>query len=65
METYALVECGEAEYESFDNTAVIGRRKHEFGMQVLMKRDGLPEGCLWDAPSLEDIMIYHVRGVEL
>lgn len=65
LETYALVKCGEAEYEDFDNTAVIGRRKHEFGMQVLMKRDGLPEGCLWDAPSLEDIMIYHVRGVEL
>ncbi|MSS77135.1 ABC transporter ATP-binding protein [Anaerococcus sp. WCA-380-WT-2B] len=61
-ENYALCNLSDKEVENIDDKAIIGKRVHSFGQQLLVKRDLVPNGITLQKPSIEDIMVYFVKG---
>lgn len=59
---YALCNLSDEEVKNIDKDAIIGRRTHSFGQELLVKRDLVPEGLNLEKPTIEDIMIYFVKG---
>lgn len=63
---YGLVKCSEQQFEQLDQTHVIGFEKGAFSVQALVNdkqamQQAYPELTI-DAPTIEDIMLYYVRG---
>jgi ABC-2 type transport system ATP-binding protein len=63
LEDYVILKCSKEIYQSMDKSRVIGCRKNQFGVELLVDRDMALPGAIIDRPSLEDIMLYHVKGV--
>lgn len=63
-ENYALCSLSNEEVDNLDKNAIIGRRRHAFGQDLLVKKDLIPDGINLQKPSIEDIMIYFVKGDE-
>lgn len=61
-EKYAICSISNEEAEKIDSSAIIGRRVHNFGQDLLVKRDEVHEDFELQKPSIEDIMIYFVKG---
>lgn len=62
LDSYALCTVDDDTAASLDNEAIIGRRKHAFGQDLLVKRDRMPEGINFTKPTIEDIMVYSIKG---
>lgn len=62
METYTVVKCSEQELAGLDRAAVLGVRRNRFGVEALARRDAVPAGLLADPATIEDIMLYSVKG---
>lgn len=62
VENYVLCNLSDKEVENIDDKAIIGKRVHSFGQQLLVKRDLVPNGITLQKPSIEDIMVYFVKG---
>ena len=63
-EAYALCTLTDEQAEALPAKAIVGRRRHAFGQELLVKRDCLPHGVDVVQPSIEDIMVYTIRGSE-
>src|SRR5699024_9523086 len=61
-EDYAICSLSNEEVKELDSDAIVGRRIHAFGQELLVKRDLVPDWIELQKPSIEDIMIYYVRG---
>jgi ABC-2 type transport system ATP-binding protein len=61
-EQYGMVFMNKEQFESLDSKAVIGKRKHKFGTEVLVKRDMIPPGIHVEKVGIEDIMVYMIKG---
>ena len=61
-ENYGICTLSNEEVENLDEEAIIGRRIHSFGQELLVKRNLVPDGIRLQKPSIEDIMIYFVKG---
>lgn len=61
-ENYGICTLSNEEVKNIDEEAIIGRRVHSFGQELLVKRNLIPEGITLQKPSIEDIMIYFVKG---
>ena len=61
-EKYAICSISNEEAEKIDSSAIVGRRVHNFGQDLLVKRDEVHEDFELQKPSIEDIMIYFVKG---
>ena len=63
---YGIIKCGLAEFDDIPKDSVIGFRKNQFGVEALVKRDMIHDkkSDIFK-PSLEDIMLYTVRGQKL
>lgn len=59
---YALCSLSNEEANNLDRSIVVGRRAHTFGQDLLIIKDQAPKGIDLQKPSIEDIMIYFVRG---
>lgn len=59
---YALCSLSNEEANNLDRPIVVGRRVHTFGQDLLIIKDQAPKGIDLQKPSIEDIMIYFVRG---
>ncbi|MCI2106095.1 MAG: ABC transporter ATP-binding protein [Intestinimonas sp.] len=62
MESYVVVKCSERELEALDPAAVLGVRRNRFGVEALAQRHAVPTGLITDPATIEDIMLYSVRG---
>ncbi len=45
-----------------DNKAIIGTRPHQFGVEVMLKKDLVPSDFELEKVSVEDIMVYMIKG---
>lgn len=63
-ENYGICTLSNEEVTSIDEEAIIGRRVHSFGQELLVKKNLIPNGIIFQKPSIEDIMIYFVKGVK-
>lgn len=61
-ENYGICTLSNEEVQTLDKKAIIGRRIHSFGQDLLVKRNLVPDGIRLQKPSIEDIMIYFVKG---
>lgn len=59
---YRLVSCGKDAVSALPGEKILGKRVTDFGVTLLMKREDVPAGWEADLPSIEDIMVYIVRG---
>ena len=61
-EEYALCSVDQETARSIDSAAIIGRRSHAFGQELLVKRSLVPANLELIKPSIEDIMVYIIKG---
>ncbi|MBF6977902.1 ABC transporter ATP-binding protein [Aerococcaceae bacterium zg-BR22] len=63
-ENFGICTLSNAEVNNIDEEAIIGRRVHSFGQELLVKKNLIPNGIELQKPSIEDIMIYFVKGAK-
>lgn len=61
-EDYGVCSLTSEETNNLDPDAIVGRRVHAFGEELLVKSKMVPKGINIQKPSIEDIMIYYVKG---
>lgn len=61
-EAYRLVSCGREAVSDLPLEKILGHRVTDFGASLLMKREDVPSGVESEIPSVEEIMVYIVRG---
>lgn len=61
LEKYVVIKCPESVYEAMDKQAVVGVRRHKFGVEALALRSGVGPGVTRDVATIEDIMLYFVK----
>lgn len=61
-ENYGIYAASHEEVKSIDRDAIVGRRVHSFGQELLVKKSLVPAGIHLQKPSIEDIMIYLAKG---
>lgn len=64
---YGVVKCSEQQFKALDKTYVIGYEKNQFAVLALVNhkqevQQKFPELVI-DTPTIDDIMLYYVRGV--
>lgn len=62
LDDYRVLKCSNAQFEAIDRTGIIGYRKNQFGVDALVKADRGYGELLLERPSIEDIMLFYVRG---
>ena len=63
-ENYGICTLSNEEVASIDEEAIVGRRIHSFGQELLVKKNLIPNSIIFQKPSIEDIMIYFVKGAK-
>ena len=60
------LKCGVAEFDSIDSSVIVGYRKSQFNVEALVNNKHLAKekypNVLIDPATIEDIMLYYVRG---
>lgn len=64
LDKYTIIKCSEAEFSTIDKSAIIGRRKSSFGIEALALKKRISNNIRTDNVSIEDIMLYFVKGEE-
>lgn len=60
-EKYGIATLTKDEIESLDNKAIIGMRKHSFGIECLIEKNLVPAGLDMDKAKIEDIMVFMIK----
>ena len=64
VERYALCSLDDETIGHLDPEAIVGRRRHAFGQDLLVIRNLMPKSIKLTNASIEDIMVYIIKGVE-
>lgn len=62
LNNYGILKCRTAEFQTLDRDYVKGYRKSEFGVEALVIRDQFRGKYTIDRASIEDIMLYTIKG---
>lgn len=62
LETYGLYSCTQQQLSELDPNAVVGYRNSEFGVTALVRRCRTPGGLPVGNATLDDIMLYSIKG---
>lgn len=65
LETYGLLHCTMEQLEELPPEAVTGYRKSDFGVTALVKRYRIPGSYTVENATLDDIMLYSIKGKKL
>ena len=60
-EKYGIATLTKDEFESLDKRAIVGVRKHSFGIECLIEKSLVPEGLDMDKAKIEDIMVFMIK----
>ena len=60
-EKYGIATLTKDEFESLDKKAIVGVRKHSFGVECLIKKSLVPKGLDMDKAKIEDIMVFMIK----
>lgn len=64
VERYALCSLNDETIRNLNPDTIVGRRSHAFGQDLLVLRDLMPDGIELSRPSIEEIMVYIIKGEE-
>lgn len=59
---YGILKCSHGDFERLDKEIIVGYRENQFGVEALVKRSKLNRSFTVDHASIEDIMLFHIRG---
>lgn len=59
---YGILKCKTSEFRCVDRKYVKGYRQNKFGVEALVEKSRFSNGYLVDNASIEDIMLYTIRG---
>lgn len=62
IEKYGILKCGKDELAYIDAGAIIGMRENAFGIEALVLKNRIPEGFVVDLATLDEIMLFYVKG---
>ncbi len=62
QDEYALCSCDTVTATLIDAEAIVGRRTNAFGENLLLKRSLAPRHLELERPSIEDIMLFYIKG---
>lgn len=62
IEKYGILKCGKDELADIDAGAIIGMRENAFGTEALVLKNRIPEGFVVDLATLDEIMLFYVKG---
>ena len=65
LETYGLYHCTKELLLELEPQAVAGYRESGFGVTALVRRYQMPAHCPVENASLDDIMLYSIKGKRL
>lgn len=60
--TYGILKCGKRDFDAIDPRFIHSYRKNDFGAEALVKRKFMPDRHIIDPASLDDIMLFMVKG---
>lgn len=63
LDRYGILKCKTSDFDSLDKALIKGYRKSQFGVEALVEKNQFRTGYLIDRASIEDIMLFTVRGV--
>lgn len=62
LDSYGILKCGEQEFQALNPLAVKGMRRNSFGVEALVLRNQVPGSLTVDRASIEEIMLYYIKG---
>jgi len=62
MEEYGLLKCSKKELDNVPKDAIERVRENQFGVEALVKRNKIGRNFIVDKATLEDIMLFMIRG---
>lgn len=65
LDTYGIVKCSEADLRTLPSKAVVCYRKNQFGVEALVYKQRITGKLTIDPASIEDIMLFYIRGTKL
>lgn len=61
-ENYGIIAVSDEQLCEINKKEIVGMRSHAFGKELLVKRNLIPESLTFTKPSIEDIMVYYLKG---
>ncbi|MDO5714008.1 MAG: ABC transporter ATP-binding protein [Tissierellia bacterium] len=61
-DNYRMYFCSEEEARKISKDAIVAKRKSQFGVQLLVHGNKMDRSLNLDRPSIEDIMLFFIRG---
>ena len=65
MEEFGLLKCSKKELENVPKDAIERVRENQFGVEALVKRNKIGRNLIVDKATLEDIMLFMIRGTKV
>ena len=62
LDKYAILKCTKEQLENVPQEAVHGKRVGTYGVEALVEREYMPRNLVMDRATLEDIILYMVKG---
>lgn len=62
LDKYGILKCSREQLASIPEEAVHGKRVGTYGVEALVEREFMPRDAVVDRASLEDIILYMVKG---
>lgn len=62
LNDYGILKCSNADYSRIDKNAILGCRKNQFGVDALVLKNKVKGNYTIDRASIEDIMLFHIKG---
>ncbi len=64
LETYAMLHCKKTELNELEWSAIKGKRESSYGVDALVERKKVPRGMNIENATIEDIILFMVKGVD-
>lgn len=64
LETYVMLHCKKTELNELQLSAVKGKRENSYGVDALVERKKVPRGMNVENASIEDIILFMVKGAD-
>ncbi len=62
LERLGILKCTREQLRELDEAAVLGVRESSFGVEALVERENVPAGLLIERASLDDILVFLIKG---
>ncbi len=62
LDSWRIAALTKEQANQLDSAQVLGRRRHDFGQEVIVRTGAVPAGVQATRPTIEDIMVYTIKG---